>query len=188
MSQTTTNEYVQRYEKELLNFFNGRVANRFDAEDLLQDMWLKVFINQETFLKVDNTRAWLFQIARNIIIDFYRKKQLEIPTDLITDRGLFENVQLFNSTNFNEECTSYLLSELSKLPQKYKLPIQLHIGGGWKHQQISSHLNLSLSGSKTRVQRAKRNLKKTLLNCCHVEVDIYGNIIRYESKSICCAS
>jgi len=180
--------YFERYENELRQFINHRVSNRFDAEDLFQNLWIKVLINQDSLHKVDNIRAWLFQIARNNLIDFYRKNNKEIPADSIGDVSILVEETESESDNYNKECSSYLLRKLKEMPEKYQLPLWLHVGDNWKHQKISSHINVSLSGSKTRVHRAKSKLKQTLMDCCHVQFDSYGNIVRYESKKLCCVS
>lgn len=178
--------YVERYGNELRMFFKSRVSNRFDAEDLFQDMWLKVLASPQSLHEVKHIRGWLFQLSKNIIIDFYRKNNWEIPMDSLPEDVFFETKEPFIQDNYNKECSSYLLSELKEMPKKYQLPLWLHVGESWKHKQISAHMNLTLSGSKTRVQRAKIKLKQALIDCCLVQADSYGNIIRYESKDLCC--
>ncbi|SES30051.1 sigma-70 family RNA polymerase sigma factor [Salipaludibacillus aurantiacus] len=176
---------VEQYHQELRQFVLKRVTNRFDAEDVLQNMWIKVVGNQNKLADVSHVRGWLFQIVRSTIIDFYRKRTVEIPDVNVPDTPI--NDMEHAETNFNEDCGSYLLRELRGLHEKYQLPFWLYVGEEWKHRQISSELNLTLSGSKTRVQRARRQLKEILLNCCDVQFDAYGNVVRYEKRNVCCA-
>ncbi|MCE7793196.1 sigma-70 family RNA polymerase sigma factor [Salipaludibacillus sp. CUR1] len=176
---------VEQYHQELRRFVLKRVASRFDAEDVLQTIWIKVVREENKLADVTHVRGWLYQIARSTIIDFYRKRKVEIPDANVPDTPItgMEHAE----TNFNEDCASYLLRELQGLPEKYQLPFWLYVGEEWKHRQISSELNLTLSGSKTRVQRARRQLKEILLNCCDVQFDAYGNVVRYEKRNVCCA-
>lgn len=71
---------------------------------------------------------------------------------------------------------------LQQLSNKYKQPLMLYEFNGMKYKEISKKLNLSLSGAKTRVQRARNQLKKMLLECCDFDVDAYGNVIDYKRK------
>ncbi|AOM84400.1 sigma-70 family RNA polymerase sigma factor [Salisediminibacterium beveridgei] len=176
---------VETFEQELRGFVFKKVANPHDAEDVLQHVWLKALQQQDKIADVAHVRGWLYQIARHTVTDYYRKKRMEVPREHVQDEP--GPVTFEEADNENLGCASYIQRELQKLPEKYQLPFSLYVEKGWKHKQISTHLDLSLSGSKTRVQRAKRQLKDILLNCCDVEVDAYGNVIRYEKKRVCCA-
>jgi RNA polymerase sigma-70 factor, ECF subfamily len=71
------------------------------------------------------------------------------------------------------------------LPEKYQIPVELYDIMGKKHKDIADILNISVSGSKTRVQRAREKLKEMLLDCCDFEFDAMGNIIDYKQKREC---
>ena len=70
---------VREYGKRLFYFIRGRVDTDADAEDILQDVWLQFtrILNAEP---VEQVGAWLYRVARNRIVDKYRKKDREIPT------------------------------------------------------------------------------------------------------------
>ena len=71
------------------------------------------------------------------------------------------------------------------MPEKYKQAIILTEYEGLT-QKLAEKLGLSLSGAKSRVQRARLKLKELLLNCCHFELDRFGNILEYHHKSKAC--
>ncbi len=56
---------------------------------------------------------------------------------------------------------------------------------GATQQEVADRLSLSLSGAKSRIQRARRMLKEILLACCHIELDIEGNVIDYGPAKGC---
>jgi RNA polymerase sigma-70 factor (ECF subfamily) len=77
---------------------------------------------------------------------------------------------------------------LNCLPEKYRQALLLTEYRGMTQQEVAEHLGISLSGAKSRVQRAREKLKEELLNCCHFEFDRLGKIMSYHPKCAACAS
>jgi RNA polymerase sigma-70 factor (ECF subfamily) len=73
------------------------------------------------------------------------------------------------------------------LPEKYQQALLLTEFEGLKQHELAEHLGLSLSGAKSRVQRAREKLKATLLDCCHVELDRLGQVLSYTPNCAACA-
>jgi RNA polymerase sigma-70 factor (ECF subfamily) len=124
-------------------------------------------------------KSWLFKITNNTIVDYYRKRKyskLEI-TQIEPENG--NDIQ---NVNMNDEMVTCLKSFLYELPDKYKIPLEMFEFNGMKHREISEKLNITLSGSKTRIQRAREKLKEVLTECCEMEFDTYGNILEYKQK------
>ncbi len=71
------------------------------------------------------------------------------------------------------------------MPKKHTEVFELHEKKSMKHKEIVKELDISLSNSKVKLKRAKELFKKNLLECCHFEVDTYGNIIDYTQKKDC---
>ncbi len=86
----------------------------------------------------------------------------------------------------NEEIVSCLKAMINHLPEKYKQAIILTEFQNLTQKELSERMGLSLSGAKSRVQRARSMLKETLLGCCHLEFDRLGNIIDYTHKTKDC--
>lgn len=74
-----------RHETELRAWLRGRMGNPQDAEDLLQELFLKALRQDKKFCQIGNARAWLFEVARNALADRLRlkKEQVELPEDLV---------------------------------------------------------------------------------------------------------
>lgn len=187
MSSAMIEEFFQLFGEELKFFFKKRIANTEDAEDLFHDLWEKVLRNATQLSNVKQPRAWLFQIARNLLTDYYRKRKTEVVSEQAIEKTRMTNMET-GMDNFNKECGAYLMHQLKNMPEKYRLPFLLHVESGWKHRQISVHLQLSESGSKTRIQRTKRKLKSALDDCCDIQTDSYGNIVECSRKNGCFAS
>lgn len=166
------------FRNELLSYIKKKVNDDYIAEDILQEVFIKIYKSIDKLEDQSKLKAWLYRTTENTIIDFYRRKKCTLELDKLDNISVIHN----NEDNMNEEveeCVKYMLHQL---PDKYKQPLKLYEFNKMKHGEISKRLNLSLSGSKTRVQRARNKLKKMLLECCEFELDAYGNIIDYKRK------
>ena len=88
--------------------------------------------------------------------------------------------------DIQEEVIACLRPMIDDLPENYRQAIVLTEYEGLTQKEISQKLGLSLSGAKSRVQRAREKLKGTLLACCHFDFDRLGNILDYQPKEQTC--
>lgn len=163
---------------ELLYYIKTKVKDEYAAEDILQEVFIKIYKNICQLKDVTKLKTWLYRITNNTIIDFYRRKKNILELDELKNISVIQD----DEDNMNEEVEECAKFMLHQLPDKYKQPLKLYEFNGMKHGEISKKLNLSLSGVKTRVQRARNQLKKMLLECCDFDFDVYGNIIDYKRK------
>lgn len=165
-----------KFRSELLNYIKKKVQNEADAEDILQEVFIKMYVNFEQLEHHEKLRSWLYTITNHAIVDYIRKKgDSTIPLEKVENLSMTPK----ELTNMNDEMLACLSSILSELPEKYRLPLEMHDLKGMKHKEIAEILDISLSGSKTRIQRAKERLRKVLTDCCEFEFDAYGNILDY---------
>lgn len=167
---------------ELLHFIKTKVKDEYDAEDILQEVFIKVYKSIDQLEDSTKLKIWLYRTTNNTIIDFYRaRKQNTLELDEVEDVPTIGN----STENMNKEIAGCIKFMLHELPDKYKEPLSLYEFKGMKHREISAKLNISLSGSKTRIQRARKKLKEMLMECCEFEFDTYGNILEYEKRKEC---
>ena len=119
---------VRDYGKRLFYFIRGRVNTDEDAEDILQDVWYQ-FSNVMNSEPIQQTSAWLFRVARNRIIDKYRRHQPDSLEEMFTDEeetGFnFREILLTENTTPETEHLrnlfwEQLFSALDELPEKQK--------------------------------------------------------------------
>jgi RNA polymerase sigma-70 factor (ECF subfamily) len=112
-------------------------------------------------------------VANNTIADHYRKskKIITIPQADTKD-----------NENFNDELLDCLAPFLEQLPNKYKDALILSDIEQKPQREVAALLNISLSGAKSRIQRAREKLKKLFVNTCRIQSDKYGNIINCDCK------
>ncbi len=165
----------QAYRTSLFHFVLKRVADPADAEDLVQEVLIKAYTNFATLQDATKVRPWLYQIARNAIIDFYRqhKPLAELADDLPAPAALTEDAS-------EAEFAQCLTPLIEQLPANYRQAIRLAEIEGLTQQEVASAQGLSLSGAKSRVQRGRKLLKSILLQCCQVEVDRRGSVIEWQ--------
>ena len=125
--------------------------------------------------------AWLYQITRNTIIDYYRVKKGE--TTLPENFDMPENT-IENKTS--EELAACLNPMISNLPDKYKNALRLSEIEGKTQKEVSVIENISLSGAKSRVQRGRNLIKEMLEECCKITFDKYNTPIEYHPKNCDC--
>lgn len=176
----------EEFNPELLYYIEKRVKNTYDAEDILQDVFIKVHTHIQKANTVSNLRGWIYTITKNSIIDYYRKtKHAPMELDDI-EKKKYADITVATE-NMNDDICRCIQNMVMELPPKYQQAIQLYEGKEMKHKDISKELDISLSASKVRLKRAKEKLKKELLNCCDLELDTFGNIIDYTEKNNYCS-
>lgn len=165
----------------LKSFIARRVSNPADAEDLAQDVLYKIYARIHQLNEPEKVHAWLFQIARNAITDYYRAgdRKLEFYDELpetAAVEGLFDGAA-------EEEVLSWLAPMTANLPEKYRQALQLTDFQGLTQKQLAERLGISLSGAKSRVQRGRERLREVLSRCCHLEFDRAGRVTEWQSKT-----
>lgn len=158
-----------RHEAELHGWLQKRLGNRSDAEDMLQDLFLKAICQQDRFCEMDNARAWLFEVARNAVIDRLRltREQVELPADLVT---VVEEIAPVDSL---ATCLPRVLSELSAEDREAIMLCDLE---GMSQRAYAELKGISLPGAKSRIQRARKRMRAQLATACQVRFDAAGQV------------
>jgi RNA polymerase sigma-70 factor (ECF subfamily) len=170
----------ERYRAELNAFVLRRVGNSADAEDIVQDVLVRALAHRDSLRNHAKLRSWLFQITRNAIVDHYRTRRPTepLPPDLRAEGDDPDRAAV-------RELSQCLVSMADSLPPLYREALVLSELEGLRQREIADRLGLSLSGAKSRVQRARRILATDLLECCRVELDAAGRIQDYHGRGDC---
>lgn len=157
------------HEGELRGWLRKRLADPADAEDALQDLFLKALRQQERFCEIANARAWLFEVARNALADRLRlsKDMVELPEDLAAPSRETAPVDSLAG------CLPRVLTELAPDDRE---AITLCDLGGMSQEAFARLKGLSLPGAKSRVQRARKRLREQLVSACRVSLDPAGQV------------
>ena len=166
----------------LKKFISKKISNAQDVDDVLQNVFIKIFNNAGNLMDDTKIHAWVYRITSNAIIDYYRTKTPFITVE-IPDNLVYENDE---DLSLNGEIGACAKTMINSLPEKYKEAILLTEFQDLTQKELSDRMGLSLSGAKSRVQRGRKKLKEMLLDCCHLEFDRLGNVIDYKHKSSEC--
>lgn len=167
----------------LKRYIFKRVANAEDAEDILQEVFLKLHNNLKNLEDEKKIHAWIYTITRNTITDYYRKNS-RLPELTELDENISENNSLELTASL--EIAACLQGMINNLPEKYKEVILLFEFEKLTQKEISEKLGITVSAVKSRVQRGRKILKEMLLGCCQLEFDSLGHVIDYEHKENNC--
>ncbi len=183
-----TNQQIENiwneFSADLRRYIRSRVTDDMSADDVLQEVFLKIHAGIAKLRDVKKLQSWLFRIANNAVIDFYRErrvKPLPLPEDVpaMEDSGKKTPAQ---------QLSKGLKRMIEALPEKYRDPMKLYVFEGFTQAEIATHFEISLSGAKSRVQRGRKLLKEMFERCCHFEFDQRGTVIDYHPIECCCCS
>jgi RNA polymerase sigma-70 factor, ECF subfamily len=143
---------IWRYLKPVYNFSYRRVGNVQEAEDVTQEVFVKVWRNLKKFDRNKSFRAWIFSIAKNTVIDFLRKKKT-VSLSEIDAETLAAPVSLADKIES---------SVLRKLSPVYRAVLSLYCNGHLNFREIAETTGESINTVKSRHRRALLRLKKLL--------------------------
>jgi RNA polymerase sigma-70 factor (ECF subfamily) len=175
-----TQQIWDEFSTALRAFIRRRVKDDHVADDLLQDVFVRIHDKLDSLDDDERMAAWLFRIARNVVTDYYRRRsddtfdEKEVATDQVT-----------RDENINEQVGQWLVNRIAELPEEYREAVTLSELKGVRQTEIAEQVGLSASGAKSRIQRGRKMLKDSLLRCCHFEFDRRGNVIDYQVKADC---
>ena len=166
----TVENIWERLASQLRSFIRSRVRNHAAAEDILQDVFLKIHQRLPALRDSERVEPWVWRIVRNCIADYFRKFRPGEPLPAALDLGNEPDVDL---PDLNQ-CVAQLVQQLQP---DYQEALLLTEWQGLAQNEMAKRLGLSASGAKSRVQRARGQLKKLLLDCCKFELDRRGNVL-----------
>jgi RNA polymerase sigma-70 factor (ECF subfamily) len=173
-------------------FVARRVRQQADVDDVVQRVFLQVHRALPTLRETDKLHAWVYQTTRRTIADFYRtpSQNREVATGTVDDivDELASSDSLENDEAATRELSTCLKPLMNGLTAADQEALQLVEFDGVTQVEAAARLGLSVSGMKSRVQRARSHLRSALHDCCRIAVDRRGGVISYEGKSGSCES
>jgi len=166
------------YGSSLQSFLRSKVANPEDAEDLLQDILIKTHANLHTVKEDSSVKSWLMQVANRAIIDFYRKGKRK--NEELSEEGVWWDEHEVEREQGLAECLRPLLDALPEESAQLLEAVDIE---GKSQKEIAESLGVSYSTVKSRVQRARRDLRGIINRCCHISIDSRGKVIDFERRS-----
>lgn len=174
------------FSERIRSFVSRRLGQPADVEDTVQEIFVRIHSNLPSLKETQRLQAWIFAIARNVIADRFRRASRSprpLPEELDLETS---SAREPTETALQEELSQCLQPMIAALPRLYREAIELTELDGLSQVAAAGHLGISVSGMKTRVQRARRKLKQTLLKCCEFEADHSGRIVTFSPRPMQC--
>lgn len=166
---------------ELRGFLVGQVGEPATADDLLQDVFLKLHRHAGNLKEKTSPRAWLYQVARNAVIDHWRQRRdtTQFPCNLAHTEAPTEELM-------QAKLAPCLRPMIESLPAVYGDALRLTELDELPQAEAARQLGISLTALKSRVRRGRAQLKEMLLQCCEFEFSTTGRVLDYWPRQVRC--
>lgn len=178
-TQPDPKDIAQAYKglrQSLMGFLRHQVTDPAVAEDLLHEVFLKALHAMQRGDSPTNLTGWLYTIARNSVIDYYRAKR---PSDPLPD----DLVAAVSDDNLVEQDLARCLRPLTEtLPPLYRNTLLATDFDGLTMQVLATQEGVSLSAIKSRASRGRKLLRQNVLACCKVDVSSSGEVLDFHAN------
>lgn len=155
-----------RYYEGIYSYIFANVKDKWDTEDIVSVVFTKLYINREKIVYIEYSKSWIYRIAHNSIIDYYRSNKKVIPMNCILERSILER------SVFEDGYENILIKEefdevfkiIEDFPTGTKKILELRFFEGLKFREISEATNISENTIKTTINRAVKRVKKIYEN------------------------
>lgn len=179
---TLTDDAMIHVETRLRAYLRRRVEPAA-VGDLLGEVLLRMVQHRDDLAAAKNPWGWLYRVAANTVTDHYRRRAAERRAlGRVEADPSVPAPDTAGDAAAADELAGCLVPMIRTLPPRYADALLLTDIDGLTQAAAAERLGLSLSGMKSRVQRGRRLLKRTLLRCCEVELDRRGGVMDYHPR------
>ncbi|MEZ4932059.1 MAG: RNA polymerase sigma factor [Saprospiraceae bacterium] len=151
----------QQYKNKMFVLCLRYANSREDAEDILQEGFVKVFRDLHQYTGAGNLEGWIRKVILNVALQYIRK-QKQLKMQLTSDFEQWENVLMVDNgeESFDKELVKKILHLMQQMPIGFRTVLNLYIMEEYSHQQIADELGISVGTSKSQLNRAKAYLRE----------------------------
>lgn len=163
MTAMEFNHQLIGLESKLEKFAYSLTSNREEAQDLLQETFLKALSHRDKFVGYSNLKAWTFTIMKNTFINNYRKQQKENTHNDNTKNNFFINLtkDISPTRPDSELSVTEINKKIEELPEEFKKPFKMFLAG-FKYKEIADKLDLKIGTVKSRIFFTRKRLMENL--------------------------
>jgi RNA polymerase sigma-70 factor, ECF subfamily len=175
---TAPTEAWRELRDRLRRFVGSRVRDPHAADDIAQDVLLKLQARVGDLPPEDRLPAWTIAVAKNAVVDYYRARTIRDHADIADVEPPAKTAEADgDAVRDLSRCLSRMVEQL---PEPYRQAMRLVDFEGLSLQELADRVGVSLSGAKSRVQRARQHMGEMLRDCCDIERDGRGNVVDFE--------
>ena len=165
---------AMQYAPQLFSTALRMTRSRSDAEDLVQETYIKGWRSFHTFQEGTNLRAWLFRIMTNTYINKYnaqKRKGTEVELDDVEELFLYKRLGSIDQSQLSSSAEDQMLelftddevkSALEELPEDFRMPVLLSDVDGFSYKEISEMLEIPIGTVMSRLHRGRKAMQKML--------------------------
>jgi RNA polymerase sigma-70 factor (ECF subfamily) len=153
-------DFYRRFAPKMYGVCLRFAKNQMEADDILQEGFIKVFINLKTYRGEGSLEGWVRRTIVNTAINLY-KKNAKYLRDIEIEKA--EVVQNVDESALEKISVQELLKLITDLPTGYRMVFNLNVIEGYTHKEISQLLNISENTSKSQLSRARQTLQKKIM-------------------------
>lgn len=173
-TRETFSEDAMQYAPQLFSTALRMTRNRSDAEDLVQETFIKAWRAFDSYQQGTNLRAWLFRIMTNTYINKYNaqlRKPLETELDEVEELFLFKRLGAFDQSKMNQSAEDQMLelftddevkNAIEELPDGFRIPLLMSDVEGFSYKEIAEILDVPIGTVMSRLHRGRKAMQKML--------------------------
>jgi len=168
----------------LRSFIYGKVPDKAVADDILQEVFIRIHLKIDTLKDESKLVPWVYQIVRNQLSDYFRstKKQANMRI------AVSEEEENQNDLSAMEKAVRDMIHTMNDLPPEYCEALCMTELEGLSQAEYAERLGIPYSSAKSRVQRSRKLLRDMLMKCCHYQFDKYGTVLSISPNRCCCCN
>ena len=172
--RSTFPEEAMQYTPQLFSTALRMTRNRSDAEDLVQETFLKAWRAFDSYTEGTNLRAWLFRIMTNTYINKYnaaQRRPTETELDDVEELFLFRRAGAIDPNRMNASAEDQMMelftddevkNAIEELPDAYRMPLLLSDVDGFSYKEIAEMLDIPIGTVMSRLHRGRKSMQKRL--------------------------
>jgi RNA polymerase sigma-70 factor (ECF subfamily) len=134
--------------------------NRQDAEDILQEGFVKVFRDLHQYKGLGSLEGWIRKVILNVALKHIKQKRRDFIIEPMGEKDYKDEIE--TESFFSDDLIKNVLAMMQQMPAGFRTVLNLYILEGYSHQQIAEELNISVGTSKSQFSRAKQHLRALL--------------------------
>jgi len=156
------NEFYSRFAPALFGICLRYASNKFEAQDMLQEGFIKVFSSLASFENKGSIEGWIKRVVVNNALNYLRAKaKLQFTSDLSEIENLADNIPEIDETAPPPDSNT-MLGLIQQLPEGYRMVFNLYVMEDYSHKEIAEIAGISENTSKTQLMRARNLLQKKI--------------------------
>jgi len=165
-------------------FIVRKVQDDIVADDILQDVFIKLHANIDKLNDDTKIQPWIYQITRNAIVDHFRIIKKQNPAL----HYFFEDSEENSRDDVMPEAMGDMVKIMSDLPPENCEALCLTELEGMSRKAYAEKVGITYTAAKSRVQRSRKMLRDMLMRCCHYQFDKYGTVLEISPAKCCCCT